>query len=136
MNDKLYLGCPVQHARQFIAGKWQIGILWNLKNESPGFNSLKAKLPGISDKIFMQELEFFLDKKMIRKDTIEFSPYKAKYALTSYGLSLMPVITAIVEWGYANLQDERITKDMASTPSPVIDDIEKSLSEKNQEINS
>lgn len=62
-TDRLYIGCPVQHARQFIAGKWQMGILWNLNNQSMCFSEMKSKLPGLSDKILMEELDFLFRKK-------------------------------------------------------------------------
>ncbi len=58
--NEIYLGCPVQHARQFIAGKWQMGILWNLSNKSLRFGEIKNLLTGISDKALMQELDFFV----------------------------------------------------------------------------
>ncbi|WP_121356904.1 winged helix-turn-helix transcriptional regulator [Flavisolibacter nicotianae] len=128
--DRLYIGCPVQHARQFIAGKWQMGILWNLKNQSLGFGEIKSKLPGLSDKILMQELDFFIQKKIILRNAFEFQTGKAEYALTSIGESLIPLINSIVEWGYLYLQDEQMSKEMSMTPMPAIEEIENGMAEK------
>lgn len=129
-TDSLYIGCPVQYARQFIAGKWQMGILWNLKNQSMGFGEIKSKLPGLSDKILMQELDFFVQKKIIHRNTVEFQTTKTEYALSSIGLSLIPVINSIVEWGYLYLQDEQVSKEMNMTPMPAIEAIENGMAEK------
>lgn len=126
-TQDLYTGCPVQHARQFISGKWQMGILWNLKEAPLSFGALKNKLPGLSDKILMQELDFFTEKNIIHRNSDEFSPAKAEYALTSVGLSLIKVIDAIVEWGYAHLQDEQVNAQMSLTPLPAIKAIEKNI---------
>ncbi|MDB5222435.1 MAG: helix-turn-helix transcriptional regulator [Chitinophagaceae bacterium] len=129
-TDRLYIGCPVQHARQFIAGKWQIGILWNLSNQSMGFSEIKSKLPGLSDKILMQELDFFVQKKIIHRNAFEFPSAKTEYALSSIGQSLIPVINSIVEWGYLFLQDEQVNKEMSLTPVSAIEAIENSVAER------
>lgn len=128
--DRLYTGCPVQHARQFIAGKWQMGILWNLRNQPMSFGEIKSKLPGLSDKILMQELDFFVQKKIITRNVIEFQTSKTEYALSPVGQSLIPVINSIVEWGYLYLQDEQVSKEMNMTPMPAIEAIENAMAEK------
>lgn len=128
-TEELYIGCPVQHARQFIAGKWQMGILWNLRNQSMGFSEIKSKLPGLSDKILMQELDFFVQKKIIHRNNFEFPTVKIEYGLSSIGRSLIPVINSIVEWGYLYLQDEQVSKEMGVTPVSAIEAIENSMVE-------
>ncbi len=128
-TDTLYTGCPVQHARQFIAGKWQMGILWNLKDQSLCFSALKSLLPGLSDKVLMQELDFFVEKQIINRNIVELPFSKTEYALSATGNSLIPVIRSIVEWGYLNLQDEQVTRGMNLTPLPAIEAIENSMAE-------
>lgn len=129
-TDELYTGCPVQHARQFIAGKWQMGILWNLRNQSMGFNEIKSKLPGLSDKILTQELDFFVQKQIIHRNVYEFPTAKTDYSLSSKGRSLIPVINSIVEWGYVSLQEEQVNKEMSLTPVPAIEAIENGMAER------
>lgn len=124
-SDGLYSGCPVQHARQFIAGKWQMGILWNLRNQPMSFSEIKRNLPGLSDKILMQELDFFVEKKIIDRSAVELHTAKTEYALSSMGRSLIPVINSIVEWGYLYLQEEQFSKEMSLTPLAAIEAIEK-----------
>jgi DNA-binding HxlR family transcriptional regulator len=132
MNNtgKLYTGCPVQYARQFIAGKWQMGILWNLKDQTLCFSALKNLLPGLSDKVLMQELDFFVQKQIVHRNVFEFPSSKTEYTLSAMGHSLIPVINSIVEWGYTNLQDETVNKEMNMTPLPAIEAIENSMAEK------
>ena len=129
-TDSLYLGCPVQHARQFISGKWQMGILWNLRDQSMSFGEIKTKLPGLSDKILMQELDFFVEKNIILRKAFENQTFKTQYALSPLGQTLIPVITSIVEWGYANLQDEQVNKAMNTTPVAAIEAIENAMTER------
>lgn len=128
-TNEIYLGCPVQHARQFLAGKWQMGILWNLRNKVLSFSEIKNLLSGISDKVLIQELDFFVDKNIIERKVYEFTFSKTEYALTTTGQSLIPIINAIVEWGYSHLQNEKFTKEMSLTPLSVIQDIESAITE-------
>lgn len=128
-TNKLYIGCPVQYSRQFLAGKWQMGILWNLRNQPLRFGEIKSQLPDISDKILMQELNFFVQKKIIMSNSYVFPSPKIEYALSNVGKSLIPIITSIVEWGYLNLQDERVDKEMNMTPLSAIQAIENDMAE-------
>jgi DNA-binding HxlR family transcriptional regulator len=128
-TDSLYLGCPVQHARQFIAGKWQMGILWNLRTGPLSFGEVKAKLPGLSDKILMQELNFFVEKAILHRNAVEFPFPKTEYTLSPVGQSLIPVIKTIMEWGYYHLQNEQVSREMNMTPISAIEEIQNSMDE-------
>ncbi len=128
-DNKLFIGCPVQHARQFLAGKWQMGILWNLRNQPLRFGEIKRLLPGISDKTLMEELDFFVQKKMIERNSFDYPSTRIEYVLSSIGKSLIPIINSIVEWGYLYVQDERVNKEMNMTPISVIETIENEMAE-------
>ncbi|MFL9485212.1 winged helix-turn-helix transcriptional regulator [Chitinophagaceae bacterium LWZ2-11] len=123
-SKELYIGCPVQHARKYIGGKWQIAILLSLKKQPARFVELKNMLPGISDKVLTQELRLFEEAGIIQKEIFACIPPKVEYRLTTQGLTLMPVIETIVQWGYYHLQEEKTSKSMLSTPVSVINDIE------------
>jgi DNA-binding HxlR family transcriptional regulator len=122
-SKELYLGCPVQHARKYLSGKWQIGILSNLRKQPSRFVELKNNLPGISDKVLTQELQSFEETGIIKK-VISPGDTTVAYQLTIQGLTLVPVIETIVKWGYYHLQEEKANRSMLSTPVSVIKDIE------------
>lgn len=124
LSKELYIGCPVQHARKYLSGKWQIAILWNLKQQALRFIDLKNMLVGISDKVLTQELQFFEESGMIQKEMSVSVPSKLTYQLTVQGLTLIPVIETIVQWGYNDLQEEKANRSMLSTPISVINEIE------------
>jgi DNA-binding HxlR family transcriptional regulator len=125
MSSKgLYIGCPVQHARRYLSGKWQIGILSNLKKQPLRYVALKSMLPGISDKVLTHELQFFEETGIVQKQiNTDISP-NVEYLLTLQGSTLIPVIEAIVKWGYYHLQEEKANRSMLSTPVTIIEDIE------------
>ena len=93
------------------------------------FSEIKRNLPGLSDKILMQELDFFVEKKIIDRSVVECQTAKTEYALSSMGRSLIPVINSIVEWGYLYLQEEQYSKEMSPTPLVAIEAIEKGMLE-------
>jgi len=101
-----------------------MGILWNLRDTALRFNEIKNLLPGISDKILMQELDAFVQKTIIERNTCAFPSPKTEYKLSTVGRSLIPIITSIVKWGYLHLQDERVNKEMSITPLSAIQAIE------------
>lgn len=117
-SEELYVGCPVQHARQFLSGKWQIAILWHLKAQPSRF------VEGISEKVLTQELRFFEERGIVQKEVFVCNPPKVEYRLTTQGLTLVPIIQHIIQWGYANLQEEKVKRSMSSTPNSVIDELE------------
>lgn len=119
----LYIGCPVQHARQFLSGKWQIAILWHLKTTPSRFGELRNILPGISEKVLTQDLRFFEANGIVQKEESAGNPQKLEYSLTPQGLTLIPLIQHIIQWGYANLQEEKVKRSMSSTPVSVIDEL-------------
>jgi DNA-binding HxlR family transcriptional regulator len=123
-TTELFAGCPVQHALQYLSGKWQIGILNALKNKPARFVEIKKLLPGISEKVLTQELRYFESKGIIQREVFACIPSKVEYSLTDAGLTLIPVIENIIQWGYYHLQEEKLTREMYSTPLPVIQEIE------------
>ncbi|WP_448698093.1 winged helix-turn-helix transcriptional regulator [Mucilaginibacter sp. AW1-3] len=123
-SKELYTGCPVQHARRYLSGKWQIGILWHLKKQPARFVELKTVLLGISEKVLTQDLRFFEEAGIVEKQVFACIPPKVEYRLTPQGLTLIPVVETIIQWGYHHLQSEKANRSMLSTPVSVINDIE------------
>jgi DNA-binding HxlR family transcriptional regulator len=125
MNTKeMYAGCPVQHSLKYIGGKWQIGILNKLKNNPCRFMEIKNQLPGISEKVLTHELRFFETAGIVQREVFATIPSKVEYRLTAQGLTLVPVLEQIIQWGYYHLQEEKFSKEMLPTPVSVIQEIE------------
>lgn len=124
-TQELYTGCPVQHTRKYLSGKWQIALLWTLKKQPARFVELRTNLPGISEKVLTQELRFFEENGIIEKEVFACIPPKVEYRLTEQGLTLIPVIETIIQWGYTHLLEEKANRLMLPTPVNVINEIEK-----------
>lgn len=129
-KENVYIGCPVQYTLSYLGGKWQIGILWSLREQPLRFGVIKKKLVGITEKMLMQELRFFENQEMVERQVYAEVPPKVEYCLTAKGRTLLPIISSILEWGYANLQNEKLHKKMFTTPVNVIEEIDERLSSK------
>jgi len=104
-NQNVLTDCPVQHAHQFIGGKWRIGILWSLKNKKRRFGQLKREVLGISEKMLIQELKHLQKLEIIDRKAYHEIPPKVEYSLTLRGKSLIPLIENIVEWGFEDMEN-------------------------------
>ena len=51
---KTAYGCPVTAAVKVLAGKWKVAILWHLSSGAKRYAELRALLPGISEKVFIE----------------------------------------------------------------------------------
>jgi DNA-binding HxlR family transcriptional regulator len=101
--------CPVQHSLKFIGGKWRMGIIWSLRAGCRRFGELKKDVPGITEKMLIQELRHLESLDIVsRKEYYEIPP-KVEYSLTGRGQTLVPVIECIVSWGYADMGEAQRT---------------------------
>lgn len=85
MNEQT--NCPVETTLDLIGGKYKALILWHLS---------QGKL---------RELE---SQKLIHREVFPIVPPKVEYSLTELGLSLMPVLTAMRDWGANYLNSNNI----------------------------
>ncbi|UQS83100.1 winged helix-turn-helix transcriptional regulator [Bombilactobacillus thymidiniphilus] len=99
------LGCPIQNTLQFISGKWKSVILYHLfDNAVLRFSELENKLPYVSKRMLAKQLSELENDDLIVKKVYPVVPPKTEYRLTDFGRTLMPVISAMEQWGNAYSQ--------------------------------
>ena len=106
-KEKTY-ACPMEMTIDLIGGKWKALLLWSLFTGTLRFNKLKRLFPKITQKMLAQQLrEMEGDGLVIRKVYAEVPP-RVEYTLTDFGLTLMPVLQAMNQWGkdYLNGQTD------------------------------
>lgn len=91
--------CGLEAALDVIGGKWKALVLWQLDAGPRRFGELRRMVPGISEKMLIQQLrEMERDEVVTRKDYQEVPP-RVEYALTPFGISLGEVLKPLCEWG-------------------------------------
>ena len=111
--------CKKELTLAMIGGKWKMLILWRLGKEgTKRFTELKARMPGITQKILTNQLRELEDDFLISRKVYPQVPPKVEYSLTECGISLIPILESMYSWG--TNYEEYISKEKS------IEDSEKS----------
>lgn len=98
-NDKLF-SCTTSIAMEFIGGKWKSVILIYLLDGKKRYSELRKLISTITERTLSLQLkQLEKDGLITRKVYTKKPPLKVEYALTNFGESLGPVLTAIAKWG-------------------------------------
>jgi DNA-binding HxlR family transcriptional regulator len=101
-------GCPVELSLAFVGGKWRTVILAWLKEAPMRYAELRARMPGVSDKILTQRLKELSEAGLVIRGRSGASLGARVYRLTARGRSLKPVLDALYAWGDATAAELKI----------------------------
>lgn len=96
--DKKYT-CPMLITRDIIGGKWKMLILWRLSKGTWRFSELKKQIPKITQKMLTKQLRELENDKLIIRIVYPQVPPKVEYKLSELGLTIIPVLNTMAEWG-------------------------------------
>lgn len=111
--------CPVSATLNLIGGKYKALILWHLAEETLRFSQLSRLISNATPKMLTQQLREMESQNLIRRTVYPVVPPKVEYSITDLGLSLMPVLISMRDWGAEYLNRQNIQSDcfmMDSTP--------------------
>lgn len=92
--------CSIGFAMTVIGSKWRAVILWHIIKDSPvRYSALKAEVPGISHKVFTEELKHLEADHLVSRRVYPTIPPKVEYSITELGLSLKPALQELCDWG-------------------------------------
>lgn len=95
--------CPVRKTLGLLGGKWTLLILFQINNRTLRYGELKRAIPGISEKVLIQELNFLKEHKFVSKKSFLEIPPRVEYRLTSLGLETLPIAEKLASFGLENL---------------------------------
>lgn len=96
---KPVFGCPVKATTKVMAGKWKVGILWNLSFGRKRFAEIRDLLPGVSEKVLTEQLRQLEKDGVVSRLVTHSVPPRVDYELTAAGNDLVPVMQAMCDWG-------------------------------------
>lgn len=96
-------GCPVTHLMNKIGGTWKILIIYAVSKNVNRFSRLQKALPRISKQMLVNQLRELEEDGILKKTVFVEMPPRVEYMLTPKGLSLMPVIAVMQQWGIKDL---------------------------------
>ncbi len=104
LRDKLY-NCPVDATLSVIGGKYKAIILHHLKEKTLRFGELQRFIPQASHKVLIQQLRELESDGIIHREIYPAVPPKTEYSLTDFGKTLIPILTAICNWGICYMRE-------------------------------
>ncbi|MCC2673151.1 MAG: Transcriptional regulator, HxlR family protein [Ramlibacter sp.] len=93
--------CGIGPAFEVIGGRWKAAILWELNERTLRFGALKRTLPGVSEKMLIQQLRELVDDGLLTRVSHNTVPPHVDYSLTSLGRSLNVALGPLAAWGEA-----------------------------------
>lgn len=109
MKDRkipLNLNCGLDLIGEVLYGKWKIRLLWFINQGHQRPSELQRKIPDASRRVLTMQLKELEAHELITKEVYPVVPPKVEYSLTDFGLTLIPIISMLGNWGDKN--EERL----------------------------
>jgi DNA-binding HxlR family transcriptional regulator len=89
----------VEAALKILEGRWKLVILFHLfGGKVLRFSDLERAIPGISQKMLIQQLRQLEVDGVVRRIVHQQVPPKVEYCLTDWGQALCPALDALLQW--------------------------------------
>ena len=93
--------CPVDRTLRVIGGRWKALILYYLRGGPKRFNELRRMMPSVTQRMLTQHLRELEADGVIDRKVFPVVPPHVEYSLSAIGVSLLPVMDAMADWGAA-----------------------------------
>ena len=100
--------CPVAATLDLIGGKYKALILWYLADGRRRFSELRKMISSATPKMLTQQLRELEAQELVHREVFPVVPPKVEYSLTDTGRSLMPILTAMRDWGTEYLHSKNL----------------------------
>ena len=106
-----YLACPIRQVVSRFGDKWSLLVLFLLNRSDTGvirLNEMRRFMTDCSQKMLSQTLKNLEQSHLVHREVYPEVPPRVEYSLTETGRSLMPALTALIDWGKEHF-DEVVT---------------------------
>lgn len=103
-NKKYALdSCPVTYVMEKIGGFWKPIILYHLSQGDKRYSELKRAIPAVTEKMLIQHLKQLEADGLIIRTAKPVVPPHVTYQLSEAGKGLVPVIGAMADWAFQDM---------------------------------
>jgi len=99
------LDCGMAMIMEIIGGKWKPCLIYNISRGFKRPGELQRLNPKASRRVLYQQLTELEKSGIIEKVIFPVLPPKVEYSLTGLGMSLLPVIKVMDDWGTQYLEN-------------------------------
>lgn len=96
------LNCGLDLIGEVLYGKWKIRLLWFISEGHQRPSELQRKIPDATRRVLNIQLKELEDHGLVTKEIFPVLPPKVEYRLTELGQTIIPVISALGQWGDTN----------------------------------
>jgi len=96
------LDCPLRLTMSLIDSKWKSCILDELRYRSMRPSELHKALPEATPRVLDLQLKELVEDGLVEKTIFPELPPRSEYSITPLGMTLIPIIDAMLEWGKKN----------------------------------
>ena len=95
----LNLNCGLDLVGAVLYGKWKLRLLWFIHEGHRRPSELQRKIPDASRRVLNLQLNELELDGLVSKIVYPVMPPRVEYSLTSFGETLIPIISALGLWG-------------------------------------
>lgn len=96
------LDCPLRLTMSLIDSKWKSCILDELRHRAMRPSELHKALPEATPRVLDMQLKEMVEDGLVEKTIFPELPPRSVYSITELGMTLIPIIDAMLEWGNKN----------------------------------
>jgi DNA-binding HxlR family transcriptional regulator len=96
--------CGVTHFLNKIGGKWKVLVIYAISKKCNRFSLLQRAIPDISKQMLVNQLRELEEDGILERTIYAEIPPRVEYKITKHGMTLMPVIEVIQNWGLKDLK--------------------------------
>ena len=96
------LDCPLRLTMSLIGSKWKSCILDELRHQSLRPSELHKILCEATPRVLDLQLKELVEDGLVSKTIYPELPPRSEYAITPLGLTSIPIIDAMIDWGSRN----------------------------------
>ncbi len=95
----LNLNCGLDLIGEVLYGKWKIRLIWFINEGYKRPAALQRKIPEATRRVLNVQLKELEEHELVSKIIYPQMPPKVEYSLTDFGKTLIPVLSALGQWG-------------------------------------
>ena len=96
------LDCPLRLTMSLIDSKWKSCILDELRHQALRPSELHRLLPEATPRVLDLQLKELVEDGLVTKMIYPVLPPRSEYSITALGMTLIPIIDAMIDWGNQN----------------------------------
>lgn len=95
--------CPVTYIMEKIGGYWKPIIVYHLSTGDKRYSELKRAIPAVTEKVLIQHLKQLETDGIVIREARPVVPPFVTYRLTNAGQGLMPIVQAMADWAFKDM---------------------------------